>query len=124
MQEHTIRDPHFAQDLLSTPNATTPIVCHRCASIDLPDLRPGSGPHWAAARCRHCKAFIRWVSQYLPEEREARRHQARLQAMVQKPPSEMQLAYLKSLKDSGPQPKSMAEASQRIDTLLHKGGRP
>jgi hypothetical protein len=117
MEQHTTQDPHFARDLLSTPSATTPIVCHRCASIDLPDLRPGSGPHWAAARCRHCKVFIRWISRYSPKEQQARRQEARLQAMTAKPPSQLQLAFLQALGDNGPQPVNMAEASERIDSL-------
>jgi len=40
--------------------------CPQCGAIDRPALGPGSGPHHASARCRHCGAFLRWLSQYTP----------------------------------------------------------
>jgi hypothetical protein len=64
---------------------------------------------------------MRWVSQYTPAERHSRREQARRQVMAQKPPSPMQLAYLRSLGHTGPEPTNMAEASRRIEAL--KNGR-
>ena len=60
-----------------------------------------------------------WVSRYTPAERQSRRQQARLQAMVGKPPSQAQLTYLQALGDASPPPANMAEASARIDTLKH-----
>jgi len=63
--------------------------------------------------------FLKWLSQYSPAERHTRRQQARLQAMAQRPPSARQLAYLQALGDGGPVPATMAEASERIDALVH-----
>ena len=106
---------------LETPDQAqlaTPIACPRCGTIDRPAVGPGSGQHFASARCRHC-GYFRWLSQYSPAERHARRKQARLQAMVGKPPSQAQLTYLQALGDSGPPPANMAEASARIDSLKH-----
>ena len=97
----------------------TPIACPRCGTIDTPAVGPGSGQHFASARCRHCGAFLKWLSQYLPSERHTRRQQARLKAMVQRPPSQAQLTYLQALGDSGPPPANMVEASARIDSLKH-----
>ena len=54
------------------------------------------------------------------------RPQARLQAIAQKSPSALQLAYLAALGDDpGAPPATMAEASARIDGLLsdRRGGR-
>ena len=99
-----------------TPGAD-PIACHRCGAVDPPILGPGSGPHHASARCRHCGHFIQWLSTRPPAERQARRVQALKQAMAQRPPSPLQLAYLHALEDSGPPPASMLEASERIDVL-------
>jgi hypothetical protein len=45
--------------------------------------------------------------------------QARQQAMANRPPSACQLAYLQALGDDGPSPASMAEASARINALVH-----
>lgn len=98
---------------------TSQIVCYRCGVINNPTLGTGSGPHTASARCHHCGAWLRWLSQYTPSDRQARRQQARQQAMAQKPPSQRQLAYLSALGDDGPVPVSMAEASTRIDALVH-----
>jgi hypothetical protein len=110
----TTTEPHQAQP-------AAPIACHRCGAIDTPTLGPGSGPHCASARCRHCGHFIRWLSTRSPAERQARRQQARLQAMAQRPPSPLQLAYLAALGDSGPPPATMVEASSRIDAALQRG---
>ena len=94
-----------------------PIACPQCGAIDQPVIGPGSGPHYASARCRHCGAFIRWVSQYSPAERQSRRQQARQQALAAQPPSPAQLSYLQILGDDGPPPASIAEASERIGAL-------
>jgi hypothetical protein len=91
--------------------------CPRCGCLDVPSLGPGSGQHYARLRCRHCDCWLQWLSRHPAEERCARREQARLQAMAQKPPSEGQLGYLEGLGYSGPRPASMAEASERIDAL-------
>jgi len=94
------------------------LPCHRCGAIDTPTLGPGSGPHTASARCPHCGHFVRWLSTRSPAKRQARRQQALKQAMEQRPPSQLQLAYLEALRDVGPVPGSMAEASTRINTLV------
>jgi hypothetical protein len=106
-------------------DAFSPIACHRCGAIDTPTLSPGSGPHYASARCQHCGRFIKWVSQYTPDEQQARRRVALQRAMAEKPPSPMQLAYLKGLGDNNPPPATMADASLRIDGALNarQGGR-
>ena len=103
----------------TTPGTLLPLPCPRCGAIDTPAVGPGSGQHFAAARCRHCGVFLKWLSQYSPAERHTRRQQARLQAMAQRPPSARQLAYLQALGDGGPVPATMAEASERIDALVH-----
>lgn len=86
----------------------------RCWVIDTPALGPGSGPHTASARCAHCGRFLQWLSTRFPADRQARRQQA----MAQKPPSSMQLAFLRSLGDAGPPLANMAEASTRIDARV------
>ena len=103
--------------------AQPPLLCRRCGAIDTPLVGPGSGQHYAAARCRHCGCFIQWLSQYTPQERAQRQAQARHAALAQRPPSELQLAYLQGLGDRGPTPATMAEASARIDGLKRQGGR-
>src|SRR5262249_46624718 len=110
---------YSTDSVLSTP----PLPCHRCGIIDTPTLRPGSGPHFAAARCQHCGSFIKWISRHQPVERDTRRERARLKARAQKPPSPLQLAYLRSLGHTGPEPATMTEASRKIDVLLHEGNR-
>jgi len=114
--------PHTAPivhrpDTLRSVLPETP--CPRCGVIDTPTLGPGNGPHAFRAQCRHCGAHLRWVSQYPPAERQARREQARQQAMAHRPPSQKQLAYLRRLGDSGPEPSTMAEASIRIGALVY-----
>lgn len=93
-------------------------ACPQCGVIDPSVVGPGSGPHTASARCRHCGCFVQWLSTRSPAEREAQRQQARRQAMAQRPPSQAQLDYLKALEDDGPGPGSMLEASERIDALV------
>jgi len=44
--------------------------------------------------------------------------------MAQKPPSQLQLAYLQALGDAGPPPANMAEASERIDALVRREVQP
>jgi hypothetical protein len=90
----------------------TPLACPRCGAIDSPTIGPGSGQHYASARCAHCGRFIQWLSAHSPAEREAKRQQARLQAMAQKPLSQLQLAYLLALGDAPEAPPAtMLEAS-------------
>lgn len=109
------------EDLNHSPQRAAPVTCHQCGTIDTPALGPGAGPHFAIARCQYCGAFLGWLSQYSSAEREARRQQASLVAMAQKPPSAAQLAYLAALGDDpGTLPATMAEASARID-VLRKG---
>jgi len=88
--------------------------CPRCGALDVPAVGPGSGPHTASARCRHCGRFLRWLSTRSPAERQARRQQA----LTRRPPSPLQLAYLAALGDASPPPANMAEASTRIDALV------
>ena len=106
----------------STPtvnSAADPLACPRCGAIDTPTLGPGNGPHAFRALCRHCGAFLKWLSPRSPAEHQARRQQARQAAMAQRPPSPAQLDYLQVLGDDGPVPPTMAEASMRIDALVH-----
>lgn len=98
--------------------APTEIACPQCGVIDTPAVGPGSGHHAASARCRHCGRFLQWLSRYPPGERQARRQQARQEAMATRPPSARQLAYLQVLGDDSPALTTMAEASARIDALL------
>ena len=93
------------------------LPCLRCGAIDQPVIGPGRGQYSASARCQHCQAFIKWLSQYSPAERATRRQLARRQVMTGKPPSQLQVAYLQALEDSGPPPATMAEASERMDDL-------
>jgi len=106
----------------STPtvnSAADPLACPRCGVIDTPTLGPGNGPHAFRALCRCCGAFLRWLSTRSPAERQARRRQARQEAMTTRPPSARQLDYLAALGDDAPPPASMLEASQRIEARLH-----
>ena len=108
----------------STPDSPTSTgdrsqTCLHCGAIDTPTLGPGAGPHWRSARCRHCGTWLGWLSRYPPAERQARRQHAREAAMARKPPSQLQLTYLRSLGGTDPPPATMAEASQRIATLKH-----
>lgn len=108
--------------VVRTPSA--PLPCPRCGAIDNPALGPGSGPHTASARCRDCGHFLQWLSTRSPEDRQARRQQARLAAMAHRPPSPRQLAYLAALGDPEPPPATMVEASTRIDArVCGEGGR-
>jgi hypothetical protein len=104
------------------PTATEPLVCRRCAAITIPQITPGTGPHAFEANCPDCGGFMRWMSQYTPTERAARREQARREAMTHLTPTGPQLAYLRALGDSGPPPANRAEASARIDQLKHDKG--
>ena len=114
--------PHAATAPQQVRPGADALPCSQCGAIDTPAVGPGSGPHTASARCRHCGRFLRWLSRYTPAERQARRQQARQEAMAHWPPSHPQLEYLQALGDDGPVPRTMAEASSRIDAL-HAGGR-
>jgi hypothetical protein len=98
------------------------LPCTRCGAIDVPRLITALPPHAFRADCAHCGRFLKFVSQYTPEEQAARREDARRQAMRQKAPTAAQLAYLLALGDTQAPPHSIAEASQRIQTLLQKKG--
>src|SRR5262245_29899873 len=89
-------------------SCTPRLVCRRCGAIDTPRLAPGSGPHAVRANCANCGRFLQWVSRHTPEARAVRRHASRLVAMAQRPPSELQCAYLQALGDNGPPPVTMA----------------
>ena len=76
-------------------------------------------------------AYARHVIEYerLPYEQRQRVKAERAvhfakQAMVGKPATPAQLAYLAALGHPGPVPADRAEASQLIDALRQKGGRP
>ena len=94
--------------------------CPRCGATCRATLLPGSGPHSCKAVCSSCGRFIRWISLLAPSERMARKTKARLAAMSKYPPSQAQLAYLRSLGDSVASPQTMAEASERIDELIQQ----
>src|SRR5262245_19217711 len=114
--------PHTPSDSQSGNNTPGPIPCPRCGVIDTPTLLPGTPPHACKAVCGSCGRFIKWISLLAPAEHMARKLKARLAALAQRPPSEIQLAYLQALGDQGPQPANMREASERIDAA-RKGGR-
>lgn len=100
-----------------------PRPCPRCGTIDRPTLAPGAGPHYARALCRHCGAFLQWLSQHSPEERRRKRQAARDDWMARKPTSPMQLTHLKALGYRGTPPQDRAAASALIDQLRQgKGG--
>jgi hypothetical protein len=111
---------HYSTSDSPTSTDDRSCTCPRCGTIDTPSVGPGKGPHVASALCRHCGAFVQWLSQYPPAERQARRQQARDEAMARKPPSDMQLAYLAALGHSGPPPVHMLAASRLIDSLTRK----
>jgi transposase len=108
--------PEYTVDRVSS---TPPETCPKCGVVDTPQLGPGAGPHVARWLCRHCGTFLRWASRFPPSERTTRRDAARLQAMARRAPSRAQLKYLAELGDSGPVPVNMAEASHRINALVH-----
>ena len=99
-----------------------PIPCRSCGAIDTPTIGPGKGPHWASARCKHCHRFITWLSQKSPDIRAAQRAEGRRQAMAGKPPTELQMTYLKALGHTGSQPQTMLAASEAIDQYKRDKG--
>jgi hypothetical protein len=103
------------------PESQNPVQpCPHCGVIETPTLSPGTGPHTVRASCSSCGGFLKWLSMIAPAERMARKMQRRLKAMQQRPPSQAQLDYLRSLGDRLGAPESMAEASQRIDRLVQE----
>jgi hypothetical protein len=76
--------------------------------------------HAIRAECSRCGRFFKWVSVLSPSERLARKVKRRLAAMQQRPPSAMQLEYLKALGDKATAPENMAQASERIEALKSK----
>ena len=104
------------QALATATSQRTPpeIACPRCGVIDTPTVGPGNGPHPFRATGLHCGPFLPWLSAVPPAERQARRQQARQEAMTKLPPSTRQLEYLKALGDDGSPPARMLEASERI----------
>jgi len=116
-------------DFITPPRETivdvprlAPLACRKCGVIDQPIIGPGKGPHWKSARCRHCDAWLDWLSRYPPDERQVRRQAARDEGMARKPPTSPQLAYLSALGYTGTCPVTMAAASQLIDHLLQQKG--
>jgi hypothetical protein len=108
--------PHHPRQV-SAPGEET---CPHCGVVDKPTLLPGSGPQACKAVCSHCGRFLRWISVLAPSERMARKVKARLKAMQERPPSAAQLACLKALGDKGAAPQTMAEASERVESLKRK----
>ena len=41
------------------------LPCRTCGHVDVPRLRPGSGPHAAGAECQACGAFLKWLPRRL-----------------------------------------------------------
>jgi len=65
--------PDLSKPILpALPEADTQMVCRRCGALDLPAVAPGSGPHAYKAVCRHCGAWIKWLSTRTQAERHAR----------------------------------------------------
>ena len=100
------------------------ISCPRCGVEDAPTLSPGVGPHAIRASCAHCHRHLRWISVLAPAERLARRAAALREAMLTRPASPAQLSFLQVLGDAQEPPANAAEASDRIEQLKQKGGRP
>jgi Single-strand binding protein family len=46
-------------------------ACPTCGKQDVPQVRPGTGPHVAAAICAHCDTWLRWVPRRLLEQSSA-----------------------------------------------------
>jgi hypothetical protein len=96
------------------------VICPRCGVIDTVRVESGQwGPHTARAVCRHCDAFLRWVSPKTPEQRQALRQRGVEHWMASQSPTEKQLACLKALGHGGP-PANRLDASRRIDELLSR----
>jgi hypothetical protein len=109
-------NPSESQKFLSQP-----YECRYCGGVARPVVQAGSGPHHASAHCRFCARFVRWLPKPRPEaEASARRDQYRQEAMRGQPPSPAQLRYLRTLSRQEVLPGTMAEASQRIDTLVQE----
>src|SRR6266571_6132788 len=104
----------------NSPHLLIELPCPKCCIITKPAIGPGNGPHAFRANCSSCGAFLRWLSQYTPAEREAHRQQARNHARATRPPSQPQLDCLQALGDDCPPP-TMVEASERIETLKRGG---
>jgi hypothetical protein len=100
------------------------LSCPQCGVLDKPVVGPGSGPHAAAARCRHCGRFLKWLTTYTPGKRQPRRQQGRQQAMTARPPSVAPLVYLVVLGDVDPVLSTMAETSVSMRALVRGEGQP
>jgi hypothetical protein len=100
----------------------TPLTCRHCGTVAPPILSPGTGPHYQKVTCASCGRFATWKSRYTRAERARRRAESTQAAMAKLAPTAPQLAYLHALGDTQPQPATRAEASQRIDHLLHQKG--
>lgn len=101
----------------SVHSPTRSLTCPTCGVSDAPLIAPGNGPHAFRATCRHCGAFLRWLSRYAPDEQAARREQQRQSAMAVRPPSVAQMQYLSALGCSAPM-SSMLSASIAISAIL------
>ncbi|SRR6266849_7535850 len=98
---------------------TTAIACRRCGSLGPHTEQPGTGPHRAKLVCCACSGFIRWLPSHPAAVRAARTQHYQHAWMATLAPTEKQLAFLRSLGDTGATPTNRAEASTRIDGLLH-----
>ena len=103
------------------PDTPSEITCETCGTIDLPAIADGTWPHFKKLSCRSCGAFSRWLSKYTPEEREERHQHFRQEAIHAKPPTDKQLALLRS-KGVSPLPTDRAVASEMIDRLVRTRG--
>jgi hypothetical protein len=92
------------------------LLCPRCGVIDTPHIGQGSGTHYAFARCRHCGRWLKWLSQYTPDEQATRRQRQRQAALASRPPSVQQFDYLSTLSYTGTV-SSMLSASIAISAL-------
>jgi hypothetical protein len=102
------------------PTHTPETICATCGVIDTPHVERGQfGPHAAKAICRHCGAFLRWVSAKSAEQRQASRQRAIDAWMASQSPSAAQLAYLRALGHADA-PTNKLEASRLISELLER----
>jgi hypothetical protein len=87
--------------------------------VAVPRVTQGTGMHAYRADCASCGAYIKFLSQYSPEERDRRRQEA---AQKRQPATPAQVHYLTALGDTDPLPANKWDAHTRIDQLRKKKG--
>jgi hypothetical protein len=103
----------------STP---TPITCYQCGTIDAPAIEHGHwGPHHMRATCRHCRAFVQWVSSRTQADRQARAEHFRRVEVAKRPVTPNQRRKLEALGWEGSLPANRQEAIDLIDGLSREG---